>query len=101
MTLLEEICKKIINQRLIDWFGIRHAKVLNTIKKHEKLLASEIMLITCIEKQHALQALQELRKAKLIGFNGEQYILDNEIETMQKLMQMSEKQGIKALSKSK
>ena len=102
MTLLEEFCKKIINERQINWFQIRHAKVLSTIKKHEKLLASEIVLITCIEKHYALQALQDLRNAKLISFNGEQYFLQSEIETMQKLIQMTEqRQNCKILVKAK
>lgn len=101
MTLLEECCKRIINERKIEWFNIRHAKVLATLKKYNEQATANIALITNMEKQAITKTLQELRNAKLISFNGEAYCLSNEIETLQKLMQMAEKQEIKIIAKSK
>jgi len=101
MTLLEECCKRIINERKIQWFSIRHAKVLTTLKKYNEQATANIALITNTEKQTISQTLQELKNAKLITFNGEAYCLQNEIETLQKLMQMAEKQEIKIMAKSK
>ena len=101
MTLLEELSKKIINERKIAWFNIRHAKVLTTLKKYGQLPTANITLITNIEKKATTQTLQELKNAKLITYNGETYSLQNEIETIQKLMQMAEKQEVKVMAKSK
>lgn len=101
MTLLEECCKRIINERKIEWFSIRHAKVLATLKKYNEQATANIALITNIEKQAALKTLQELKNAKLISFDGEAYGISNEIETLQKLMQMAERQEIKILAKGK
>lgn len=92
MTLLEECCKRIINQKLSSWFGIRHAKILNTVKKYEQLLATEITFLTSIERQDALECLQDLRQARLLEFDGERYSIKDELETLQKLMQMSERE---------
>ncbi|HIH21394.1 MAG: hypothetical protein J4478_00085 [Candidatus Diapherotrites archaeon] len=101
MTLLEECCKRIVNERMIEWFNARHAKVLSTIKKYEKLLASEIVLITSIEKATLLQTLYELRTRKLISHDGEKYHIPNEAETLNSLLEMAERETVKILAKSK
>jgi predicted transcriptional regulator len=97
--LLEEFCKKLINQQRIEWFSIRHAKTLTALKKYEKLQASEITLLANTEKHSAIQTLQELKKAKLIQYDGEKFSLIEETELMQKLFEIAEeRKEIKAIA---
>lgn len=100
-TLLEEFCKKLINEQLIEWFGIRHAKALCALKKYEKLLASELSLLTGTEKQALSQILSELKKAKLVEFNGEKFQLCEELEALNRLIEFAERQELKITARER
>lgn len=100
MTLMEECCRKIINQKLSNWLTIKHAKILTSLKKHEKMQLGEILLLHS-EKENTLQCLKDLRQAKLIEYDGLNYQMQNELESLQKLMQMTEKQEARIIAKSR
>ncbi|MFH0715018.1 MAG: hypothetical protein V1847_05115 [Candidatus Diapherotrites archaeon] len=100
MNIVEMTCAKIVNEKKLPWFSVRHAKTFATMCKYCNVRLSDLALLTQISPLELKRVLNELERNKLVRYCGEIYRLEDREEALQHLVWLAQS-GEKAVLVSK
>ena len=98
MNLVEISCAKIVNEKRLEWFSVRHAKAFCAVCKYYNLRFHDLALLTQISPFELKTALQDLQSNRLIRYSGECYKVEDREEALQRLLWLAQK-GEKTVAK--